>query len=258
MDIELKLTPHYDYPNQIDNLKVGFQQRGTRNIIDIENCIIATNAINEKYKEVRNSLKEKLAISPKKKGATLLFRESENGHIETNNNNLVTQIVCEVKFTFKAGEFFQNNLYIIPLMVQHVIQQASGDGCNYMIDAYCGSGLFALCAAKQFKTVYGVEVSELSIEAARYNAKQNNITNSEFHNGLSEAIFDKVQHLNEEETVVVLDPPRKGCDMSFLQQLFNFKPKKIVYVSCDPAVYNIIIIISIVVCNIAIIIIRID
>lgn len=178
-----KLTPHYNYPSSPSELKIGFQQRGTRNIIDIDSCIIATNGINQKYIEVRNNLKNNLVTNVKKRGATLLFRESDDNYIETNNNNLVNQTVCGVKFTFKAGEFFQNNHFVIPLMVEHVISKAIGDNCYYMIDAYCGSGLFSLCASKHFKSVHGVEVSELAIEAAKENAKQNNINNSEFYNG---------------------------------------------------------------------------
>lgn len=80
-----------------------------------------------------------------------------------------------------------------------------------------------------------MEVSELAVEAAKRNAHRNNITNVEFVCGVSEAIFEKVSYLPNNETVIILDPPRKGCDEVFLQQLFQFKPKKIVYVSCDPA-----------------------
>jgi hypothetical protein len=89
-------------------------------------------------------LKNNLVNNIKKRGATLLFRDSDNNYIETNNNNLVSQTVCGVKFTFKAGEFFQNNNFVIPLMVEHVINKAIGDNCNYMIDGNFITLLFLL------------------------------------------------------------------------------------------------------------------
>jgi 23S rRNA (uracil1939-C5)-methyltransferase/tRNA (uracil-5-)-methyltransferase len=83
--------------------------------------------------------------------------------------------------------------------------------------------------------VYGVEVSDLAVRAAEESARINKIKNVQFVAGSSEAIFLKVKHLERSKTVIVLDPPRKGCDSIFLSQLFEFSPKLIVYVSCDPA-----------------------
>jgi len=235
-----KITPHYDTPRSsgLHPLRIGFQQRGTRNIIDIDKCIIASPKINEKYAEVRQEIRERVAAAEAKpkKGATLLFREADDEYIETDNRKFITQTVNGTRFTFKAGEFFQNNPYVLADMQRHVVQQASeGSACKYLIDAYCGSGLFALSAAPLFQSVYGVEISELAVKASSENAKQNSISNAHFLCGASEQIFSKVDHLPSGDTVIILDPPRKGCDASFLQQLFAFSPRKIVYVSCDPA-----------------------
>lgn len=120
-------------------------------------------------------------------------------------------------------------------MVDHVIGELTGDGCTQLIDCYCGSGLFSLTAHKHFERAYGVEISALAVEAAAENAQANGVTNVNFSLGKSECIFDTVGHLPREQTVVLIDPPRKGCDEAFLQQLSAFKPKKIVYVSCDPS-----------------------
>jgi 23S rRNA (uracil1939-C5)-methyltransferase/tRNA (uracil-5-)-methyltransferase len=229
-----KITPHYNAPRSVNDLKVGFQQRGTRIVIDIDQCIIAVPEINEKYESIRKELKNKMINKLPKKGATLLLRSCEEG-VETDHTKIITQKVNGIEFKFKAGEFFQNNEFVIPLMVDHVIKHAIGDDCNYLIDAYCGSGLFSLCAASSFKRVEGVEVSDLAIKAAIKNAELNNITNANFICASSEAIFSKVQDLPRDNTIIILDPPRKGCDDDFLKQLIKFYPKKIVYVSCDPA-----------------------
>jgi 23S rRNA (uracil1939-C5)-methyltransferase/tRNA (uracil-5-)-methyltransferase len=83
--------------------------------------------------------------------------------------------------------------------------------------------------------VYGVEVSPLSIAAAKINAQDNGIQNAEFLCASSEDIFGKVSHLDSQQTSVIIDPPRKGCDEVFLNKLFKFGPNRLVYVSCDPA-----------------------
>ena len=92
-------------------------------------------------------------------------------------------------------------------------------------------------AAKHFQSIYGIEVSELAVNAAIANAELNQLSPNtiEFKCGLSEEIFSSVSSLPAQETVIIIDPPRKGCDEQFLKQLFLFRPKKLVYVSCDPA-----------------------
>ena len=157
----------------------------------------------------------------------MLFRECDEG-VETDNRKVVTQTVHGTVFKFKAGEFFQNNAFVLPMMVSHVISQATGHGCKFLIDAYSGSGLFSLCASKSFQNVLGVEISQLAVNAAIENAKLNGILNAEFVCGTADAIFAKAVHLPNDETVVILDPPRKGCDELFLNQLFAYFPLKVV------------------------------
>eukprot|EP01031_Cornospumella_fuschlensis_P030730 gene30730-37130_t len=217
-----KLTPHYDVPRVGKAVKIGFQMKGSRNIVDIDQCIIASSVINSKYAEERLRIAERI--------------EADGGYVETDMRKTVTQTVMGLAFKVKAGEFFQNNPYVLPYMINHVCKQALGVGdCKYLIDTYCGSGLFALSSAGSFQSVYGVEVSELAIASAKENAQINNITNTQFLQGQSTAIFQTVSHLDASQTVVVIDPPRKGCDEEFLTQLFAFRPKRLVYVSCDPA-----------------------
>jgi tRNA/tmRNA/rRNA uracil-C5-methylase (TrmA/RlmC/RlmD family) len=229
-----KITPHYDAPYQADKLKIGFQKRGTKIIVDIEQCMIATAKINTEYLVARKKIKEMVQQKLPKKGASLLFRDCDGG-VETDHRKIISQSVGGVQFKFKAGEFFQNNAFVLPVMVDHVISQATAVGCTHLIDTYCGSGLFAICAAKKFETVFGVEVSDVAVKAAVTNAKLNNVTNVEFICGVSERIFSKVSHFPRDNTVIIIDPPRKGCDEPFLKQLFAFLPKALVYVSCDPA-----------------------
>lgn len=227
-----KITPHYEQasvPNAAD--VVGFQQRNSRNIVDVESCKVASKAINLKLTVLR---KELLSSANEMPSGPLLLRESDGGRVATDPHEGVTQTVGDIKFHVKAKEFFQNNPYVTELLVKHVLEQARGDMCNHLVDTYCGSGLFALSAAKHFQSVHGVEISALSVEAAQNNARLNNIKNVKFLKGDANMIFAKLKKVPAEETVVVIDPPRRGCDVSFLSQLFAFKPRKLVYISCEP------------------------
>ena len=142
--------------------------------------------------------------------------------------------VPPLRLRFLARDFFQNNPFILPSFAGYVRDQAAATNARFLIDAYCGSGLFALAAAAKFQRVAGVEVSETSVAFARENATANGITNASFLAGDAAAIFAGVD-FQAADTVVVIDPPRKGCDEPFLRQLFSFGPRAVVYVSCDPA-----------------------
>jgi 23S rRNA (uracil1939-C5)-methyltransferase/tRNA (uracil-5-)-methyltransferase len=172
-----------------------------------------------------------------KRDATILLRATE-GRVETNHRNTISETVStdngEVKFNFLASDFFQNNPFILPAFTGYVAEQASSCGSKYLVDAYCGSGLFSLCLAHKFEKVAGVEVSETAADWARRNAELNGITNTTFLASSAEAIFDEIT-FPAAETTVVIDPPRKGCNQEFLDQLFNFGPNKVVYISCNPA-----------------------
>ncbi len=141
-----------------------------------------------------------------------------------------------LRLHFLARDFFQNNPFILPAFTGYVRAQAAATGARFLVDAYCGSGLFALSCAPAFERVAGVEVSETSVKFARENAAANGIANATFSAGDAATIFAGLgPEFAPADTVVVIDPPRKGCDESFLAQLFAFGPRGVVYVSCDPA-----------------------
>jgi 23S rRNA (uracil1939-C5)-methyltransferase/tRNA (uracil-5-)-methyltransferase len=229
-----KITPHFDKPkNQQQGIgPIGFLKVGSRReLVDVPACPIAMECINEALPPVRKTCRENSAQY--KRGATLLMRASEGG-VLTNNGSIATEYVGNLEFHFLAGDFFQNNPFILPLFTSYVADQASQGGQEFLVDAYCGSGLFSLSLASRFKKVVGVEVSETSADWARSNARTNGIDHASFMAADASAIFADVDyppHL----TSVVIDPPRKGCDMNFLNQLFAFGPARVVYVSCNPA-----------------------
>ncbi len=230
-----KITPHFQKPNRDGVIDaIGFLQVGRRrDLVEVDNCPIAMDAINVRLPEEKAAIRAR--ATSYKKGATLLLRASAGDPaVLTNNKDICEEIVGNIRFRFPAGDFFQNNPYILEAFTTDVRTQAAAGGARFLVDAYCGSGLFALTAAHAFESVMGIEISESSIHWARQNAEDNKITNVRFLAGKSEALFPDC-HYPGHETAMIVDPPRRGCDAVFLEQLFAFGPERVVYVSCNPA-----------------------
>lgn len=228
-----KLTPHYEKPRG-ESMPIGFIKRGRRNaLVDVPQCPIASESINRALPLER----EKLLARARdlRRGGTLLLRDSDGG-VCSDNKAIISQHIGGICYKFCAGEFFQNNPGILPELISYVIGEASGSGAaRYLVDAYCGVGVFAIAAASRFERAMGVEISPKAVECARENAIKNNIKNCEFISGSAEAIFkDASVKFECGKTAVVIDPPRAGCDCAFIEQLCDFSPKRLVYVSCAP------------------------
>jgi tRNA/tmRNA/rRNA uracil-C5-methylase (TrmA/RlmC/RlmD family) len=227
-----KITPHFDKPRGGEVGAIGFLANGQRSrIVDVPHCSIAMDAINHALPAIRERIRSRAATY--KRGSTILLRATGDG-VESDFKATATEHVGTLAFQFLAGDFFQNNPFILPAFTGYVAKQASANGARFLVDAYCGSGLFALTLANHFERVAGVEVSETSCEWARRNAAGNGITNAEFLTASAEAIFDGIT-FEPRHTSVVIDPPRKGCSQEFIDQLIRFSPARVVYVSCDPA-----------------------
>ncbi len=227
-----KITPHFEKAKNGDLGPIGFLAFGRRSqLIDVPQCPIAMNVINRELPAIREGLRER--ANSFKRGATVLLRATED-RVETDFRAVATEHVGDLKFQFLAGDFFQNNPFILPAFTGYVAKQAAAGGAKFLVDAYCGSGLFSLTLAKDFAQVAGVEVSETSCEWARKNANTNNISNATFLTASAEAIFENIA-FPAAETAVIIDPPRKGCTPEFIDQLIKFGPSRVVYVSCDPA-----------------------
>jgi tRNA/tmRNA/rRNA uracil-C5-methylase (TrmA/RlmC/RlmD family) len=234
-----KITPHFSTPRAGLELPIGFLRQGTRfDIVDVPRCEIATDAINARLGPVRAEIRREAANGAYERGSTILFRDA-GGVVTTGHEDRITEEVPiepgqTLRLSFLARDFFQNNPFILPAFARYVRDQTKSSGARFLVDAYCGSGLFALASARVFEQVAGVEVSASSVTFARENAAANGIGNAVFHAGDASSIFSSLA-FPAGETVVVIDPPRKGCDDNFLNQLFAFGPRAVVYVSCDPA-----------------------
>ncbi|MCJ1462884.1 tRNA(m5U54)methyltransferase [Pseudocyphellaria aurata] len=298
-----KLTPHFDGPpgslnrkaglngakrEQFDQVPpIGFNLKGTRKIVDIEDCPLGTEAVRSGLTRERNRVTEEMATF--RKGATLLLREStsrrpdrrtlqtsvekssekigningnEGGSIYredlptnaksesrslymeektciTDANAISTEFIDDFEFANPAGAFFQNNNSILPKFTayirNHILPsgpEASTISIKHLIDAYCGSGLFTVTLSSLFSSSLGIDIAGGSIASAKKNAVRNKVSNASFMTADASALFKEVD-FSPEETIVIIDPPRKGCDSAFLHQLLHFGPQRVVYVSCN-------------------------
>ncbi len=136
-------------------------------------------------------------------------------------------------FKISATSFFQVNSKQAEKMLNIIDKYADLKGDEVVLDAYCGGGVIAISLAKNAKKVLGIEEIRQSIEDANYSAKQNKVTNFTFLNGKVEnKIHDVLDEFNPD--LVVLDPPRGGCNKKVIEDLLNFDVKKIIYTSCNP------------------------
>jgi 23S rRNA (uracil1939-C5)-methyltransferase len=143
--------------------------------------------------------------------------------------------IDDLNFTISPETFFQINPIQTEKLYQKAIEYASINKDEICFDIYCGIGTISLMAAKHAKKVYGVEIVEQSIINARENAVVNKITNAEFYAGKAEEVVPKLYNQNIKADVVIVDPPRKGCEKEVIDTIINMAPEKVVYVSCNPS-----------------------
>lgn len=148
----------------------------------------------------------------------------------------IIDYIGEVKYQISPTSFYQVNPVQTKVIYEKALEFADLTGDEVVWDLYCGIGTISLFMAKKAKQVYGVEIVEDAIIDARRNAKLNDIDNAEFFVGAAEEVLpQKYKKDSIYADVIVVDPPRKGCDESLLDTIVEMKPKKLVYVSCDPA-----------------------
>ena len=148
----------------------------------------------------------------------------------------ITDYIGDIKFRISAQSFFQINPVQTKKLYETALEYAALKGTETVWDLYCGIGTISLFLAKAAKEVHGVEVIPQAIEDAKTNASINQIENAYFYVGKAEEVLpEKYEQENISADVIVVDPPRKGCDELCLQTMTKMQPDRIVYVSCDSA-----------------------
>lgn len=149
--------------------------------------------------------------------------------------DVIEDTIGDVRFEISARSFYQVNPIQTEVLYKQALDYAQLTGNERVIDAYCGIGTISLFLAKKAKHVMGVEIVPQAIEDAKRNAELNGFTNTYFEAGPAEEIIPRWYKEGKEADVLVVDPPRKGCDEALLNTIIEQKPKRVVYVSCNPA-----------------------
>ena len=138
-------------------------------------------------------------------------------------------------FSISVPSFFQVNNRQAEVLYEKAVKYAGLCGRETVVDAYCGIGAISLYLAAQARHVIGIETLAEAVADARYNADRNGIKNTEFLQGEAEKIMPRLAAQGLSPDVVVVDPPRRGCDRALLDSIMEVKAQRVVYVSCNPA-----------------------
>lgn len=157
-----------------------------------------------------------------------------NETINLHGSDVIIDRIGDTTFEISARSFYQVNPVQTEVLYKQALDYAGLTGNETVLDAYCGIGTISLFLAKQAKEVYGVEIVPQAIEDAKRNAQLNGLTNAHFEAGPAEEIIPKWYAEGKRFDVLVVDPPRKGCDEKLLDTILKYKPAKVVYVSCNP------------------------
>ncbi|HEY5586020.1 MAG TPA: 23S rRNA (uracil(1939)-C(5))-methyltransferase RlmD [Ruminiclostridium sp.] len=292
MDIPFHYRNKVQYPvgTSGTDIKIGFYEKGSHNIIDSNECDIQPRESNEIRDIVRDFFKSRgISIYNEKTGKGFLrhvmvrmgFKTNEimvvlvvNGkkmpksdelvkllcdkyeniksiviNVNTENTNIIlgdkntciygqeyiSDYIGKYKFNISPLSFFQVNPIQTEVMYGKALEYAALTGNETVFDLYCGIGTISLFLSEKAKKVIGVEVVPDAIADAKRNAELNGISNVEFLVGEAEKVIPQLCGEGARADVVVLDPPRKGCDEVVLKTLADMQPQTIVYVSCNPS-----------------------
>ena len=205
---------------------------------DLMVCLILNGDKLKKEEE----LIEKLKTIPGMKSISVNINKKQNNVIMGVKQRLlwgeagIEDYIGDVRFRLSPLSFFQVNPRQTVRLYEKALEYANLTGKETVWDLYCGIGSISLFLARRAGKVYGVEIIPDAILDARENARLNGIENAEFFVGKAEELLpEKYEKEHIHADIMVIDPPRKGCDEAVLQTMLQMEPERIVYVSCDPA-----------------------
>ncbi|MEF2919857.1 MAG: 23S rRNA (uracil(1939)-C(5))-methyltransferase RlmD, partial [Acutalibacteraceae bacterium] len=150
-------------------------------------------------------------------------------------SDYITDILCGLKFNISPLSFYQVNRTQAEKLYSIAQEFAQLQPDDILLDLYCGTGTIGLSMADKVKKLVGVEIIPQAIENAKKNAQLNNITNADFICADATKAAIKLEKQGIKPTVIIVDPPRKGCDKQLIETISNMSPQRVVYVSCDSA-----------------------
>ena len=167
----------------------------------------------------------------REKSNVILGKENRVIYGEGKINDYIGDLVFEIS----PLSFFQVNPVQTEVLYNKALEYAELKENDTVFDIYCGIGTISLFLAQKATKVYGIEIVEAAIEDAKINARLNKLDNTEFYAGKAEEVVPKMYKEGKTANVVVVDPPRKGCDDKVLDTIVSMAPDRVVYVSCNPS-----------------------
>jgi 23S rRNA (uracil1939-C5)-methyltransferase len=211
---------------------LGYFERGTNRICDVEYCAVLAPQLQQTLEKVRTYVATKTSRQPRHIDAVLGDEGlSVSPAIAGFTARVISRHIADENYYFSADTFFQINHE----MLEPLIAAAMGDVTGQKaIDLYCGVGLFTLPMARRFARVTGVEANARAAEFARRNVAAAKLENIEIANL---GVADWLKHSRSFEVLefLLLDPPRVGCENAVIAGILAMRPRRIAYVSCDPA-----------------------
>lgn len=242
------------YRNKITlqyNEKLGLYEEKTHNIIEIEECLLMPQKVNDiikllnKYNYNTSLQKIVIRIINNQVMINIIAKDIPKSLIEIlknldvsvyhnskyiSGNKVLIETLNNYKFSILPDSFFQINKKQTINLYNQIVEYANPQKEDKVLDLYCGVGTIGIYLSKYCKEVLGIEINKSSIENANINKKLNNVENISF----IEADVSKVLSMKYKADIIIVDPPRSGLDKNTIETLIKINPKKIVYVSCDP------------------------
>ncbi|MDO4198035.1 MAG: 23S rRNA (uracil(1939)-C(5))-methyltransferase RlmD [Erysipelotrichaceae bacterium] len=193
-----------------------------------------------RFKSMDNLVKDLIRYNPLINTIVLNVNSKPGSQVLGNRNytlygkGYITDSLCGLDFKISASSFYQVNKRQTEVLYNYAIDKAELNDKDTVIDAYCGTGTIGLCASKKVKNVLGIELNKEAVKDAATNKKINNIENIEF---IADDAGKYMKYLSDNDkrySAVIMDPPRSGSDMKFMNSLVKMSPDKVIYISCNP------------------------
>ena len=236
----------YHFSDDFSQRILGYREEPSHKIVDITEDPLARPEINAKLPEIRENVFRLLSTGPKsvrrsvrdKENVTIRFSK-RSGVVwwmgDAPNNVTIKEETAGKVFEVPSDGFYQVNPGVGDDLVKAVVKKFRACATREVVDLYCGVGTITLAMSRAAGKVIGVEVIPQAVEDAKDNAKRNGIENAEFLCADAGAAALELEKQGVKADVVVVDPPRKGLNADAIEAIARFAPRRLVYVSCDPA-----------------------
>ena len=245
---EIVPTIQYNYRNKVTlhvKQKLGYYQKKSYDIINIDNCLIADERINDLIKKlniidlntitkitIRVSSKESMLVIEGGKLDITSFKEVDTIIVDNQvlkGRGYIIEEINNLKFVISPDSFFQVNRLGMINIYNQVLKYVDND--TKVLDLYCGTGTIGIYLADKVNQVLGIDINKSAINDALMNKKINNLENIDFKLG---DVEDVLNNNSFKADCIVVDPPRAGLGNMVIKNIFKIQPQKLIYVSCDP------------------------